>query len=239
MSVREAKSRETAFETDSDADLLGYMAMSSEDPSSAKAAGGEFYKRHAGWLHTAVRRTGLSGVSGGNRDEASKDLVQDTFVMAYRRAGTFVADRSAQDDPLRARAQVRAWLSSIAKNVFLSANRRNVQVDLAVVSLTPFEENRQQSGEGSEDSAKVRAMRDALEQLDTRERDILLTTLEYERPGAENQRLPNEVMRQLAERVRTTPENIRTIRKRAKAKLKDAVEKTLASGRGRHESQQK
>jgi DNA-directed RNA polymerase sigma subunit (sigma70/sigma32) len=60
--------------------------------------------------------------------------------------------------------------------------------------------------------------------LNDREQQVLRTTAFWSRPGAKNQRLPNKVMEELAADLKTTPANIRQIRKRAAAKVREHME---------------
>jgi DNA-directed RNA polymerase sigma subunit (sigma70/sigma32) len=63
--------------------------------------------------------------------------------------------------------------------------------------------------------------------LSPEEREVLRITFEWYDPDRTNQRLPNDVAADLAERVDTTSENLRKIRQRALRKFKDGVQARL------------
>lgn len=78
-------------------------------------------------------------------------------------------------------------------------------------------------------SPKLRLMREALDTLSERERDVLRVAALYFRPGEEHQRLPNEVAAELARRWETSGDNVRAIRSRAIKKLKGYLESRLGA----------
>jgi DNA-directed RNA polymerase sigma subunit (sigma70/sigma32) len=84
-----------------------------------------------------------------------------------------------------------------------------------------------EAGPPSSRSPKLRLLREALDTLTERERDVLRVAALYFRPGEEHQRLPNEVSAELARRWDTTNENLRAIRSRAAKKLKQYLEVRL------------
>jgi len=56
-------------------------------------------------------------------------LVQDTFIRAYERAGTYRPPDDS-DDALLRRRRVRAWLARISENIFLDSFRNEPQITL-------------------------------------------------------------------------------------------------------------
>jgi DNA-directed RNA polymerase sigma subunit (sigma70/sigma32) len=63
----------------------------------------------------------------------------------------------------------------------------------------------------------------AMGTLTEREQDVLRTTAMWYKPGQQQQRLPNSVMKALASTWNTSPDNIRQLRVRAIAKLKRSM----------------
>jgi RNA polymerase sigma factor (sigma-70 family) len=207
--------------SDADSDLLAYMAMADADPAGARSAGGEFYARHRKWLYWVLSRTPL-----GRAFEASGmlgDMVQEAFLRAYHRAATYQAPEEGGADAHRHSA--RAWLAGIAKNVMNDtvAGAEEEAAGLRVVGEWTEVENEVSAVEPGPESDALALTRAALEQLSERERDILYTTMQFEKPGQRHQRLPKAIMAELAARTGTTPENIRTIRKRAREKVEEYV----------------
>jgi len=154
------------FDHDSNSDLLGYMAMAGADPEGARAAFSEFYGRHVDWVHRMVKRLPPNRSISG---QDVVDIVQDTFLDAYKGAGTFKPMASASTDCDTERRQARAWLGGIAKNVILQHLAGGILLtdvdDINAISSTT---------DLSEESALVTATREALDSLEERDNDILL-----------------------------------------------------------------
>jgi len=206
----------------SDAELLERVSARARDPHAARAAEADFYERHVRYLYgvlmTRMRRPlALSG-------REVEDLVQETFFRAFARASTFSAGDATDEDSERRRT--RAWLGRIAQRLLA-----DWLSDMREVSASPLLETlaEPEAGPPSSRSPKLRLMREALETLTERERDVLRVAALYFRPGEEHQRLPNEVSQELAKRWQTNNENIRAIRSRATKKLKDYLDRRLAT----------
>jgi RNA polymerase sigma factor (sigma-70 family) len=204
------------FDHDSNSDLLGYMAMAGADPEGARAAFSEFYGRHVDWVHRMVKRLPPNRSISG---QDVVDIVQDTFLDAYKGAGTFKPMARASTDCDTERRQARAWLGGIAKNVILQHLAGGILLtdvdDINAISSTT---------DLSEESALVTATREALDSLEERDNDILLSWLYEYKPGQKNQRMSNAESRALAERWQTSPENIRQRRKRIFDQLRETLQ---------------
>lgn len=205
------------FASESDDDLLVYMAWRHEDAEHAAGACSELFKRHRAFLITVVRNA-YRDVLG---EEGVEDVVMGTFLRAIEGASTY-QPRGA-GDPEAARRNVRAWLGQIAKNVAMDVFREpDARIPLAPADLpdnipAPLT---LPSGQTREEEC----VRDVLESLPERERCVALVTAQHSDGSAGPQRLPNGVAADLARAFNTTPENIRQIRKRVFAKIKAAVE---------------
>jgi DNA-directed RNA polymerase sigma subunit (sigma70/sigma32) len=103
--------------------------------------------------------------------------------------------------------------------------------DVREVSASPYLDTlaEPEAAPPSSRSPKLRLMREALDTLNERERDVLRVAALYFRPGEEHQRLPNDVSAELARRWETTNENIRAIRSRATKKLKQYLDARLTA----------
>lgn len=205
------------FHAEGDEDLLVWMSMRDEEPGFAQAACNEFYQRHLNYAYTVVRRAFQDLVG----EAAVDDLVSDTFSRVFERAGTYKACGAA--DANGKRKNVLAWVGKIAHNLGADLLRDdNTRLEL-IDEWEPLEPRivpRDDSGISQEAAWAG----EALGSLSGRERTVLLSTLQHYVVGAENQRLPNGVAEDLARTYQTTPENIRQIRKRALAKVKQYVE---------------
>lgn len=206
----------------SDAELLERVTARATDPLGARRAEAQFYERHVRYLYgvlvARVRRPlALSG-------REVEDLVQETFFRAFAHAHTFTAEESTDEDTERRRT--RAWLGRIAQRLladWLSEMRE--------VSASPYLEtlSEPEAAPPSSRSPQLRLLREALDTLSERERDVLRVAALYHRPGEPHQRLPNDVAAELARRWQTTNDNVRAIRSRATKKLKRYLEARLAA----------
>ncbi len=216
MRLPSAPKTEIDFTGETDADLLGYMGMRECEPE-ARDAFAEFYCRHAEWLYNFLCRPRTLQLSGG--EEGVKDVLQATFLRAYDGAHTFDPGGNATQDSSRRRA--RAWLGGIANNVIHDILR---VPDMMNVVSEPNLLDQIVECKPAELSQMAEWVREALEALTEREKDVVLVTVLHHKFGEKHQRLPNAVSLGLAQRWNTTPENIRALRSRALKKVKEAVE---------------
>ena len=198
----------------SDAELLERVAERATDATTARAAEAEFYDRHARYLYSVLLQRVRRPLALSGREV--EDLVQETFFRAFARAETYSSGDAWDRDSQRRRS--RAWLGRIAERLLADwlANAREFAASPYLDTLAEPE-----PGPPSSPSPKLRLLREALDTLNERERDVLRVAALYFRPGEEYQRLPNEVSAELARRWQTTNENIRAIRSRATKKLKE------------------
>jgi RNA polymerase sigma factor (sigma-70 family) len=205
----------------SDAELLERVSQRATDAAAARAAETAFYDRHARYLYCVlVQRVRRPLALSGREVE---DLVQETFFRAFARAATYSGDAGDHDSQRR---RSRAWLGRIAERLLADwlAGTREISASPYLDTLAEPE-----PGPPSSRSPKLRLLREALDTLNERERDVLRVAALYFRPGEEHQRLPNEVSAELAQRWQTSSENIRAIRSRATKKLKDYLATRLSA----------
>lgn len=205
------------FSGDNDEELLVYMSLRGEDPKAAEEAWAEFYNRHLGYLFGQCKKV-YSATLG---DLGVSDLVQDTFVRAFERAGTFKSRPTIDNDAIRYR--VRGWLGRIANRLFLDILRGPVERGLSETeSIAPLPAD---DGNANDDcvSPRVKLIRDALATLSERERHVLRVTADWHRSDRVHQRISNKDMSALAQQLQTTAVNIRQIRKRAIDKIDDYI----------------
>ena len=206
----------------SDAELLERVSQRETNAAAARAAESEFYDRHARYLYGVlvqrVRR--LLALSG----REVEDLVQETFFRAFARAASYSGGDAG--DPESQRRRSRAWLGRIAERLLADwlAGAREISASPLLDTLAEPE-----PGPPSSRSPKLRLLREALDTLNERERDVLRVAALYFRPGEEHQRLPNAVSAELAQRWQTTSENIRAIRSRATKRLKEYLTTRLSA----------
>lgn len=206
----------------SDAALLAQVSRRADDGAAARAAEAEFYARHAGYLHAVLLQRVRRPLALSGREV--EDLVQETFYRAFAHAKSYSPGDSMDEDAARRRS--RAWLGRIAQRLLADwlAGAREISASPYIDTLAEPD-----SAPPSSRSPRVRLMREALDTLNERERDVLRVSALYFRAGEEHQRLPNEVSAELARRWGTTSENVRAIRSRALKKLRSYLQPRLVT----------
>jgi RNA polymerase sigma factor (sigma-70 family) len=206
----------------SDFELLARVSGRETNPKLARSAEAEFYARHARYLYGVLLQRVKRPLALSGREV--EDLVQETFFRAFARAGTFTAGEAWNAESEQRRT--RAWLGRIAQRLLA-----DWLTDAREVSATPYLDSlpEPEAGPSSSRSPKLRLMREALDTLNERERDVLRVAALYYQPGEEHQRLPNEVSEELSRRWSTSNENIRAIRSRATKKLKEYLAARLTA----------
>ena len=186
----------------------------------AREAFGEFYRRHADWLCRRLSRTHAFRLL--NSRDAVQDVVQDTFCRAYKGAHTF--NPKLVTDPRRIEALVRGWLGGIANRVIADMLQRSEPVAMEPIGLEP---RQAVWGEATDEPAVelpiVRALQEELQKLSPLQQDILAATELYYQPDTTYQRLPNGVTRKLADKHGTSSDNIRQVRRRTMARLRQTL----------------
>jgi RNA polymerase sigma factor (sigma-70 family) len=197
-----------------------------ESAAEAKAAFAAFYERHEGFVYKACRRRFSSFID----EAATEDLVDDTLIRVYERAGTFRPSESS--DPDQRRGKVRAWLITVAANLLRSSFRANKgarEVQLTDEEWAQLDEVTCGGASAELEPLEHRLIREAFEQLNHKQKLVVEATLDSFKvePGRKQQRLSNEDSKALAEKLDTTPEDVRQTRKRAYRKMREYVEARL------------
>lgn len=223
-----------------DEQLFALMAQRGEE---AREAWETFYRRYINDFHRLVCR--LPGVSPSDVN----DLVQDTMVQAWKSAHTFQG--GGDGDPDGARRWALAWLGRIARNHYWGTRRRKITLVNDAVEQEDKDENASHKDEprsrrlsklhheieravnlvagvteisADAGSGYMQLLREALATLTDRERDVMLATYEHYEPGQQQQRrLPKEVVAEICSKFAITPDNLRQIRKRTDAKIRQYV----------------
>jgi RNA polymerase sigma factor (sigma-70 family) len=200
----------------SDAVLLTLMAQRHTDAATAQLALEEFYHRHRHYLYNVACKVGI--VNASDR----YDLVHETFLRVFAKAKTFKGEGTT--DSVQSRRQVRAWIGRIAHRLFQDMLRKygglRLLGDMAAALQDDAQAPLQSVGSDEPPSPAMQALLRALDSLSAREQEIMRVTWQYYTPGQRQQRLPHDVVAQLARDCNTTPENIRKIRERALRKIK-------------------
>ncbi len=200
--------------TETDADLLAYMAMAGQEPECARAAWEAFYRRHVGYLRRACLRA-YGDLLGGEAGAA--DLTAEVLRIAYEHAGKF--DPAGIACPQRLRLRARAWLGWIARRCVQEMLRSRGRLPTRSLELGSWQQVPAPDRPAGTPSSKSELVARALAALGEREQLVIRVTFQWYQPGKAHQRLPNKVAAELAETLGTTPENLRQIRRRALAKI--------------------
>lgn len=211
-----------------DEDLLAWMARRDDVESAAKAeaAFATFYERYEGFVYRACRRR----FSGFIDEATTEDLVGDTFIRVYERAGRFRPSESS--DPDQRRGRVRAWLVTIATRLLYSSFRAKKgarEAQLTDEEWAQLDEDTCGRASAEPEPLEHRLVREAFEQLNDKQKLVVEATLDSFKvdPGRKQQRLSNEDSQALAEKLGTTPEDVRQTRKRAYKKMREYVQARL------------
>jgi len=216
------KQEEVTMEGETDEALLVYMGMREDDPSGAKAAWEEFFKRHKKYLYFICLRQSRK-FNLPDPDEVAYDLVSATFCRAYEKAHTYNPLDNGNTEHMR--RNVRAWLSKIAVNLFIDEGNQ-AKEHPKLISLEEIPDEIEEVGTDCDYiSPQRRLIDEALNALKDNERMVLLLSFQWYEIGKANQRLPNNVAAGIARTMDTTPENVRQLRKRALDKVKVFIEK--------------
>jgi RNA polymerase sigma factor (sigma-70 family) len=214
--------------------MAGGKGMDCEDGAAARAAWGEFHRRHAEYLYAVCVRA-YGALLGG--EPGAADLVSETLLRAFEHASAF--DPGDIEDPDRQRRRVRAWLGRIAERLAKTALRGRSHGPRQALDPREWEELPHGGTNPEGNGESIERVRAALAALTEKEQVVIRATFQWYRPGEPHQRLPNDVAADLAATLRTTPENLRQIRRRALKKVRawleaaeEAAEDAGGEGRG-------
>lgn len=205
---------------ESDEDLLVYMSWK-DQAAVAKAACNEFYTRHVKYVFAVIQRNYGSALG----ERGVEDMVTETFVRVIEKAGTYKPCGAKELDQQRRNAL--AWVGAIAKNLCRDHFRRpDTQLVLGEGEWTGDHDGLQAKPpvEATVLTDDLKSVHEAMELLSERDRTVLRVTMDYWEFGREHQRLPNDIVEDLARSFDTSSENIRKIRERAMRHIEKHVE---------------
>jgi len=163
-----------------------------------------------------------------NSNELAKDIFQNTFLKVYNKAYTF---KLKNEEKTNISADIKAWLSRIAKNELINFLRKNPDEKLLSnphrVKTDDLEEKRIENSNEMDDESILKApsiqkeiLDRALGSLSPDERHVLLTYMQYYDPGFPNRHLPEDVLANLCRALNVKSGSIRQIKLRALNKIK-------------------
>jgi RNA polymerase sigma factor (sigma-70 family) len=203
---------------ESDGTLLYYMSCRSNaaDIALSDGAGREFHRRHMGALFARCARIcRKAGATHG----FEKDLAVTTLAKAVERADRFT---DSPDGSYEAR-RTQAWLGSIAHNLLIDSLRNPNRPGPITGAKDELPSEDYSDAELAallcddhalpRDRETIRLVREALPTLPERTQSVLVQTVLQRTHSPKGTYMYRGSAAALAERLGTTPENVRRIRK--------------------------
>jgi RNA polymerase sigma factor (sigma-70 family) len=200
------------------AELFLLMAMKEDNRQDAEKAFSKFYNLYKDYLYTVIKKVCKSWQMYG--DDLIQDVHQNTFLTVYENAENFIQIENIPFE--RQERHLKAWLGKIAKNEMfqlLRKQREDNEKTTYLPDLSYFDDKEIEKFLPM--SENMLLVEKALNSLNERDRDILITYLMFE-DG--NKKLPSEEIQRLADLWDVLPDNLRQIKKRSIEKIKKYIE---------------
>jgi RNA polymerase sigma factor (sigma-70 family) len=207
-----------------DFELIQRMADQGSNFAAAREAWEQFYLRH----HRVLMYISMSDHGYLLGQDDINDVVHDTFLKAFNRAGSFDHQESCPADVQERKC--RAWLAAIAENIV--RDRFRGQLEISIVDETEIERTESPRQEATDETEipepeRLKLLRSAFAGLSEIEQTVLRATMSWWQADQQHQRMPNAAMQELSRQIDKSPENIRKIRSRAMDKLEKYVNENL------------
>lgn len=214
--MAELKVVEDEYDSYSNEDLLLIVSCKDEDEDEARKAFDVFYERNAKWLFPLCRQVCSTIAHSDDAEELAKDVFSKTMFFVWENAGKY-------DNTI---SKVQTWVSNNARYVMyktLDEYKGKASGDIQFISI-----NRDESviydGECEDysdvETPEMITLAIALQTLNERERDILMTYMRY---SDGNKHLPDSELNALCSRYQITSDNARQIKGRALNKIKKHI----------------
>jgi RNA polymerase sigma factor (sigma-70 family) len=191
-------------------EILLNIDYKSEDEKSAVNAFDDLYKEYSKFLSSVVKN---SLKKMGIYDEhLFQTIINNVFYKIYEKPLAFSTPENAKNDNC-----FKAWMSVIAKNELNSLIKEyySKEKNLEIVVDEPFLEDEIIDSELAE-SINVKMLKDALNTLSERDKEILISLYNYHEEGKNT---PSSVLDTIAKLHNTTKPNIRKIKERSEKKI--------------------
>jgi RNA polymerase sigma factor (sigma-70 family) len=207
------------LENETDDSLVTYMAFKDTDEEMALKACEQLHSRHARFMLAWCIK---------NRNEtfgeSAEGFVNKTFFKAFTEADKFVCTEIADGTN-----QVLAWLFRIMKNLYLDGRRAEgrrpvVRPNGEAAWLEEIEERQREAAEQVSTGDKA-AMREFLETLSPKDREILTVTAEFWDPKKGEAVIDDDVREGICKDNGLTESSLRVRRKRLKDRAKTFIQK--------------
>lgn len=229
---------------ESDDYLIELMGMKEDFPEESMAAYGKIYFRY--WDVMLVIATNVT------KDESdAEDLLSDTFNMVYKRAATFNKGKVHNSENIR--LSIQKWMTVIMQRIFYDhylddaykkpSDNENPEDSFIIDNKSirkhlsddynDFIENLEQAerfeiepDKGQNESENLARVKESVNKLSERDKDIVLTVYNYHVPG---KKTPSEVLDDLEKRWETTRQNIRKILEKFRKAIKEDLQFHLSN----------
>jgi DNA-directed RNA polymerase specialized sigma24 family protein len=211
-----------------DYELLLMMSWKADDEEEAKKAFKSFYYNHYTYFEAVANKVcSTLQKEYVERSQIKDALLNNLFKRVYEKAGTMTKalDKFSHLDADDMRRKIRAYMGTMAKNIFLELMKSDSDHNEKMVYRSDeayFKAlyRRADVAEEAEDylpkSREAAAIAEGLKSLTERERDVLLNCMRYEEEGKD---LPDEVIQEICAYWGILPGNMRLIKHRAFKKL--------------------
>lgn len=192
-------------------DLLLNISFKEEERVLAEESFSKIYREYSQYLMNVIVSS-LKGM-GVYDEELAQVVLNNTFLKVYEKPLKFSVPNGAGDDKC-----FKAWISKISKNELLSQIEKVTDKEKRFSDLNLQEADLELEDVEDDffESANHRLLKDALNTLKERDREILLAHyLYYE----ENKYKPSDVLDRLCLLYSTTKPNIRQIKGRSEKKI--------------------
>lgn len=205
------------FNTSADHELLEML----DDTDLSSKAFEEFYNRFKDFVLLVCRK---ACISFDHSSQLADDIFQQTFLKVLHKGYTF---RKKTEGKESYTAEIKAWLSRIAKNELIDFLRKNPdEKSLANSNRLRIDEMEHLSSgqEISEDeplppTLQQHVLDKALASLSEEEKLVLMTYMLFYNPQTPNNHLPDEIIKNLTERLGVKSGSLRQIKSRALQKM--------------------
>lgn len=234
---------ESKEDDESDDYLIELMGLKTDFPKEAMEAYGKIYSRYWSVMYEIAK-----GVT--NDEDNAMDLLSDTFNMVYNKAATFKKGKIA--NPENIRFSIQKWMTTIMKRIFYDHflnedYKKSSESDKLEESYIiekrfigrhfsddyyGFIEQLEQDEVDArisvitedEDSNNIARVKEYIDKLSERDRDIILTFYNHYVPGKYT---PGTVLDDLIKKWETTRENIRKILEKFRRSIKEELQPKL------------
>jgi len=221
-----------------DDELLKYVGRRlSDDDAEAQAAFVILHRRHAHWVFGSL-------VNLTKNHAVAKDIASRVFEKVWKKAKSIEIPAGKESDSSRFFG---AWVKITALRAYHDYVK---SMPIGEVLMPDFETNEEvvkqvecMSKPAKEDvpqndlsSENNRMISEALKTLTPKEEHVVMLTLSLRGVGKRHLRLSNKQSAELANKLNTTPENLRQLRSRGMRKLNTyCVQKKLKRGNNTYE----